>query len=291
MKVYAFITNISKYTIYLIFAILLTSCESIYDGEGDCTPKYLVKLKYDMNIKFADAFSNEINSISAYLFNENGEFMWKNDCMKNILDSCNNSYNLYVQPGNYKIVVFGNAINNKAFSIPSISKGDNISKLYCKLNRKKEIQNTLSVVDENFSPLFHCYVNDITLEDKEGTHIINAPMVKNSNTVRVLLQNISGYHLKADDFIFTIEAKNGYTGYDNSLLTDELITYRPWKISDGYADLESNNTIKPTTIVSNSDNNVNVAIAEFTINRLVNKETVQLIIKNKKTIMSFYLFL
>jgi Protein of unknown function (DUF1812). len=207
MRIYTLLANIYKYTFYIIFSLIIVSCGSIFDGEGDCDPKYIVKLKYDMNIKFADAFSNEISSISAYLFNENGEFIKREDYMKNHLDTCDNSYNLNVLPGKYKLVIFGNAIDNNAFSITDISKDMHISTLNCKLKRKNVKSNVLSVVDEDISPLFHCFINEITLPDKEGTHIVDASMTKNNNIIRVMLQNISGKTLKADDFIFTIEGK------------------------------------------------------------------------------------
>jgi hypothetical protein len=51
----------------------LVSCDDglIFEGEGDCGVYYRIRFKYDYNIKFADAFANEVNSIALYVFDEN----------------------------------------------------------------------------------------------------------------------------------------------------------------------------------------------------------------------------
>ena len=48
----------------------LVSCDNglIFEGEGDCGVYYRIRFKYDYNIKFADAFANEVNSIALYVF-------------------------------------------------------------------------------------------------------------------------------------------------------------------------------------------------------------------------------
>ena len=50
----------------------------IYDDEGDCDPHYKVKFRYDMNMKFADAFSNEVNAVTLYVVDEStGRIVWQ----------------------------------------------------------------------------------------------------------------------------------------------------------------------------------------------------------------------
>ena len=45
-------------------ASMLYACDGlIYDGEGDCTVNYRVKFRYDYNMKFADAFAREVNTV------------------------------------------------------------------------------------------------------------------------------------------------------------------------------------------------------------------------------------
>ena len=54
-------------------ALATSSCQDgfIFEGEGDCGTYYRIRFRYDYNIKFADAFAAEVNSIALYVFDEN----------------------------------------------------------------------------------------------------------------------------------------------------------------------------------------------------------------------------
>ena len=54
-----------KAWVILVELLLLVSCNNaIYDDEGDCSVTYHLKFRYDMNMKFADAFTHEVKSVS-----------------------------------------------------------------------------------------------------------------------------------------------------------------------------------------------------------------------------------
>ena len=58
----------------LLIALLafgpFASCSSfVYEDESDCTVYYRLKFRYDMNLKFADAFAHEVKSVRLYAFN------------------------------------------------------------------------------------------------------------------------------------------------------------------------------------------------------------------------------
>lgn len=51
-------TAVFKLLVLSVGGLALPGCDSvIYDGEGDCSVNYRVKFRYDMNLKFADAFA------------------------------------------------------------------------------------------------------------------------------------------------------------------------------------------------------------------------------------------
>ena len=56
----------------LFVALSTSSCKEgfIYEGEGDCGTYYNIEFKYDYNMKFADAFANEVTSLSLYVFDQ-----------------------------------------------------------------------------------------------------------------------------------------------------------------------------------------------------------------------------
>ena len=49
------------------FAALVSCNGFVYEQEEDCTVYYRVKFRYDMNLKFADAFAHEVVDKNAYI--------------------------------------------------------------------------------------------------------------------------------------------------------------------------------------------------------------------------------
>lgn len=66
-------TAVFKLLVLSVGGLALPGCDSvIYDGEGDCSVNYRVKFRYDMNLKFADAFASEVESVTLYLLDSDG---------------------------------------------------------------------------------------------------------------------------------------------------------------------------------------------------------------------------
>ena len=65
-----------------------------------------------------------------------------------------------------------------------------------------------------------------------GVKTVVVPLTKNTNNVKVVIQNAIGVKLNATDFDFKIEDDNGWLAYDNSPVVDDSITYHPWSQYD-----------------------------------------------------------
>ena len=104
--------------------------------------------------------------------------------------------------------------------------------------------------------LQHC-----TLPDEPGTHDIDIPLTKDTKTVRIVLQHLSGEPIDVNRFSFQITDENGLMAHDNSLLDDELLHYQPYYTASGTADMNSDGS-RATTAIS-------TALAELTVGRLV----------------------
>ena len=84
------------------------------------------------------------------------------------------------------------------------------------------------------------------------------PLTKNTNVFRVVLQHLSGEDIDPANFEFTIEDDNGWLAYDNAMLREEPVVYRPWAVYSGEAGVDTGRAIT----------SVKVAVAELTVNRL-----------------------
>lgn len=65
------------------------------------------------------------------------------------------------------------------------------------------------------------------------------PLVKNTNSIRIILQQMDGVTVDVDNFEFTITDDNGLMNYDNKLLKDETLTYYPYYRVQGSTDMDT----------------------------------------------------
>ena len=114
-------------------------------------------------------------------------------------------------------------------------------------------------LSDDILPLFHGTL-PLEVVDKPGTYTETMSLVKDTNSIRILLHEMSGHDVDADKFRFEIRDSNGLYDWDNTLLDDEDITYSAWYQTTGSAEMEEYATRTVTE--------VNVALAELTIGRM-----------------------
>ena len=248
----------------------------IFDGEGDCGVYYRIRFKYDYNIKFADAFANEVNSVALYVFDGNDvlvEEIATTD--KQALSSGNFEIPLELDPGKYTLMAWGGLMDEESFDLLADTHvgSTKLQELQVKMHRQYD-GNGNAVVSEDLLPLFHGTL-PLTVTDKPGTYTETMSLMKNTNVIRILLHEMSGHDVDADKFIFEINDDNGLYDWDNTLLDDEMITYSAWHQSTGSAEVEDSD-VKAVTSVS-------VALAELTIGRMRAGDSPVLHIRNRET--------
>jgi hypothetical protein len=105
---------------------------------------------------------------------------------------------------------------------------------------------------------------------------VNISLVKNTNKIRIILQQMNGVPMDVENFEFTITDDNGYMNYDNMLLDDEILTYYPYFHTDGSTEFGDGTQVP-------EEENINVAIAQLTVGRLVVGQNPILTITNRET--------
>ncbi len=279
MKALVKIRKIEMWTLLLsTLGIVMASCDAILSEEAaDCSVEYRVKFKYDKNMKFADAFANEVKSVTLYAFDENGKFVYQRTEQGDILSDDGYSMPVEVEPGDYNLVAWGGLEGKESFSVPILQQGvSTLQDLNCKMNREHISRDAegSAYVDQDLKPLFHGQVQKQSFSRTANQQVITIPLTKNTNNIRIILQHLSGENVDVSKFTFTINDENGLMNYDNNLLDDEELTYYPWHIDSGTADMNSKNTRATTT--------VGVAIAELTVGRLIIENNPILSISNEK---------
>ncbi|MCH5245874.1 MAG: FimB/Mfa2 family fimbrial subunit [Muribaculaceae bacterium] len=224
-----------------ILSFSTTSCEDFFDYEGDCDVVHKVRFVYDRNLKWADAFPSEVKSVNLYVYDSQGVFVKKYTGKGNELSNPDYNITLDLPVGSYSLVAWCGLENEGAteesFTVPEPVAGESrIEELTCILNTQNapvtraDGDDTMPTSDKRLHFLYHGIL-DITLEDnhdgKEYVYTIN--LTKDTNHIRIILQELSNDEgLKADDYEISLEAANGLMAYNNELLGNTTIKFKPW---------------------------------------------------------------
>ncbi len=280
-----------------LVAPLLGACDSaIYDEEGDCDIHYSLKFAFDHNMLFADAFTSQVHSVGVYAFDaETGLFAWQREESGEQLDRDGYLMNLDgVAPGKYRVIAWCGLDNERldptrpeSFILPTLTPGvSTMADLTCRMERERDAADAAHSSADLWS-LYHGMVVDPLSLDPIDMEIIDpnsleadgqtityvAKLKKDTNRVRVILQQLGGQDIDAENFSYTIEASNGLMAHDNELLADEKITFHPHSQGFGMAGVDLNGR---TTVADSRDGDsdpaftpVKVAIADLTVPRLI----------------------
>lgn len=267
MNIRALIRNVvAKVCMASVCLLAMSSCDNwLYEEEGDCSVYYRLKFRYDMNLKWADAFANEVTSIHLYAFDKSGVLAWQK--AEQIVPGTAENYSMLLDlpAGDYKLLAWCGLQNDgeqdESFSVPEARVGETrMEQLQCALNRQHDESGAYS--NEHLYRLFHGVLDvSLPVNDDGGSYEYIMSLIKNTNHIRVILQHLSGVDVNKDDFIFRIDDENGLMAYDNELLEDENINYRPWDVQN----VEAGIGMDGNRAVSN----VKGLVADFIVGRLI----------------------
>lgn len=268
----------------LAASVAFSSCETIYDDLAPCRTEYRMKFRYDRNMKFADAFPAEVESVDLWLFDTAGKMVWSGSGSGEALRSGDYAMTLDVAPGTYDAIAWCGLEGGDAFYLGSdeITRKEDLI-----LGIRRRQSEGVATVDNDLHRLYHGFERIVLTEPAGGgTVMADMPLTKNTNVIRIMLQHLDGSPVRSDDFDFSIEAANSVMNYDNALLGNEPVLYRNWiktetsawfdedenRMYDGPEGAE-NESAGGGTLVK-----VNGLMAERTIGRLLSDREQQLVV-------------
>lgn len=261
----------------LAFSILaammpLASCDNvIFDDEGDCDVTYRLRFRYDMNMKFADAFSHEVKSVRLYAFSPDGTLVWQTEESGESLAQEGYNIVLPLPAGNYSLMAWCGLDNGESFTVPAVDSTHPADSLHCRLNRTYH-ETDGAVSTDDLHALFHGKLDvELPVNEDGGEYIYTMPLTKDTNVFRIVLQHLSGKDINADDFTFKIEDENGWLHHDNSMRDDEAITYHAWDKYSGSAGVDIED--RAYSPEGRAITDVKLAVAELTTSRLFASDT------------------
>ena len=241
----------------------LAACDYIHD---DSLPlcEYRLRFVYDYNMKYADAFQHEVTKAALFICDDKGTYLSRKDIEGDELKA--NNIRMDLDPGTYQLLTWA-GLDEGSYEWPELTPGTStIEDIRVRTRRGAD-----ATQPNELEPLWHALDTLVITGDQHEEKVIS--LAKNTNKLRVVLQDTEGYSMDVKDFTFQIVADNGYMDYDNQLLDDPAITYTPYYAKS--IDIAGGDTIngKPA--------NQYVAVAELNTMRLMDKKNYRLIVRHK----------
>lgn len=238
-----YIAKINSLIFAILAAVAFTSCDSfIYEDEGDCSPYYKVRFRYERNLKFADAFAAEVNAVTLYLVDETtGKIVWSKHEEGDAVSSEGYLMDVPVDPGRYHLIAWCGKGVGPHFDVV---KTDIHHDLTCSLIHDSWARTDGTVdfkhTSNELKGLYHGRLMSQEFPDEEGTHVYTVDLTKDTNEVNIVLQQLSGEPIDKDQFSFYITDANHVLDWTNEAAVEQgdSIVYHPHHTSGGSADIE-----------------------------------------------------
>ena len=200
----------------LLLLLVLFSCTSIDETLPEC--RLYVRFRYDYNMEFSDAFASQVNRVDVFVFDKDGTFVIKKSEQGETLGG---SYRmpLPLPAGEYRIAAWAGMSDD--FEMPEPVAGKTtLEELTVRMKREESL-----VHNKALNPLWYGGVSFTGRQEQTET----VSLIKDTNKFRFILQKSGpGEELDINDCLFEIRADNGYYDWNNDLLDDDMISYRPY---------------------------------------------------------------
>ena len=266
--------------------LAFTSCESIYDDLKPCQHGVSLRFVYDYNMLYANAFPSSVDCLTLYIYDEQDNYVDTKVVTGPELQDENYRMTLDLEKGNYHFVAYGGtACEQSSFApVQTPAAGSKWTDL-------KTLMDTDCLTSPVRRKLHDLFWGELTLETADLYNEGTVKMMKNTNNIRIVLQQVNGEPLDAADFDFEITDSNILFGHDNDLIHDEVlfpegetVTYTPWVKGQAEAGVAivGPDQVEPQPVV--------VAYAELSTSRLMTKNSPRLLVtsrENGKTVIDF----
>lgn len=282
--------KVDKLLLLTLLAGAITSCDSILDyDEGDCSIEYCVKFKYDYNMEEVDVFAQQVRTVTLYAFDDNNNLVYQKTDQGELLGDKDYAMTVDIDPSKFHLIAWA-GLNDESFAVPLLyPQQSQIEELKVKTLRKAvtraEAENEKGnyIVEQELHSLWHGEVKNGPATRSGNQQISTISLVKNTNNIRIVVAQVNRSDgpvtraLTAETFKCEIYDDNGYMDYDNSLLNDNLLTYKPFVVEpESVSSRAFSDTDEPAK-------EYNAVISEISVARLMANKTPELTIVNSDT--------
>lgn len=240
------------------------SCSMVWMDQEDCPQGLSLQFVYDYNMEYTDAFNTKVHCVSVLLFDAEGNYITTLEETSDVLKNEEYRMELDLEPGDYTLVTYGgHPCEDRSFNITQFGTkaSDHISSLYA------EMEHDNFVSGDAKHDFFHGMHSFSVVKNKVSHEKVY--LTKNTNNIRVVLQQLNGEKITSDMFTYEIIDDNSYMDHQNNVIPKGNVRYHPY--ASGEATVGS---------AEDGETPVYAAYAEFSTSRLTTGTSPKLVIRN-----------
>ena len=176
----------------------------------------------------------KVDCLTLLVYDENGNYVDTRIVTGTELQDENYRMKLDLKQGNYHFVAYGGLACNKSSFLMKYTPGEGTG--YTDLQVELDLECLTNPKRKNLHGL---YWGELTLATADLYSEGTVEMMKNTNNIRVVLQQMNGEPVDDKKFEFEITDDNILFSYDNNLLENGMVTYTSWaqgQASAGFTD-------------------------------------------------------
>lgn len=244
-------------------SVLTGGC--IREDFAECKNSYDLRLVFDRNMLYTDAFASQVRSVDVKVFDSStGREVYSYADSGAALAQADYRVALPIPPGTYDILCWAGMAEGDSFGY-ALPAADMLQQHSVTLNTENGVSGS------RLNNLYHGLTRGVTFvsgnslgHDQAQTATVY--LTKNTNRVCVMLHNLDGTELDESGFTFSITSGNALMNFDNTLDPAGRVTYRPWHITPIMLETETKNGTKTET---KSEPVQSALAAEISMARLV----------------------
>lgn len=246
-----------------IVSAMITSC--IREDFAECRNTYDIRLVFDRNMLYTDAFASQVRSVDVKVFDSStGREVYSFADSGAALAAADYRVALPIPPGTYDILCWAGMAEGDSFGY-ALPAADMLQQHNVTLNTEN------GVSERRLDNLFHGLSRGVTFVSgnslgHDQTQTATVYLTKNTNRVCVMLHNLDGTELEDSGFTFSITSGNALMNFDNTLDPVGRVTYRPWHVTPIMLETETKSETKTET---KSEPVQSALAAEISMARLV----------------------
>lgn len=220
------------YGLILLASFLLAGCDStLFNDPVPCT--FRLKFKYDFNMKYADAFANEVDYVDVFVYEAEGSFVTSKRIERSQMTSGNTAV-LDLIPGKYTFVVWSGLKDQLYKTTPLTAGKSKIGDFRLNVNTKDG-----ATLKQDLTPLFHGILENVVVTGEEHQEA-TVSLMKDTNKIRFVIYSDNPDQLLPSvvNYDIRLVAQNGTLTGANAIGTDESTVYLPYAVGDFGSDLK-----------------------------------------------------